>query len=143
MRMYDLIMKKRNGGKLSQPEIKYMIEGYTDGSIPDYQMSAMLMAIWFKGMDDEEITEMTKTMARTGDIIDLSDIKGLKVDKHSTGGVGDKTTLIITPIVAACGGIVAKMSGRGLGETGGSYDKHPYQPASPAPHQEYAPRRWQ
>ena len=123
MRMYDLIMKKRNGGKLSQPEIKYMIEGYTDGSIPDYQMSAMLMAIWFKGMDDEEITEMTKIMARTGDIIDLSDIKGLKVDKHSTGGVGDKTTLIITPIVAACGGIVAKMSGRGLGHTGGTVDK--------------------
>ena len=123
MRMYDLIMKKRNGGVLSDAEIAYMIGGYVKGEIADYQMSAMLMAIWFRGMNDHEITELTKVMAESGDMVDLSAIEGRKVDKHSTGGVGDKTTLIVAPIVAACGGKVAKMSGRGLGHTGGTVDK--------------------
>ncbi len=123
MRMYDLIMKKRNGGILEDAEIEYMIDGYVKGEIADYQMSSMLMAIWFKGMNAHEITELTKVMAKSGDMIDLSAIQGKKVDKHSTGGVGDKTTLIVAPIVAACGGKVAKMSGRGLGHTGGTVDK--------------------
>ena len=123
MRMYDLIMKKKHGEVLTEQEIQFMIDGYVKGEIPDYQMSAMLMAIWFKGMIDLEITELTKTMAKSGDMIDLSAISGKKVDKHSTGGVGDKTTLIVAPIVAACGGKVAKMSGRGLGHTGGTVDK--------------------
>lgn len=123
MRMYDLITKKKHGEVLTDAEITYMIDGYVKGDIPDYQMSAMLMAIWFKGMTDHEITELTKVMAKSGDMIDLSAIAGKKVDKHSTGGVGDKTTLICAPIVAACGGKVAKMSGRGLGHTGGTVDK--------------------
>ena len=123
MRMYDLIMKKRNGGVLTDQEIEYMVNGYVKGEIADYQMSAMLMSIWFKGMNDHEIGELTQVMARSGDMIDLSGIEGKKVDKHSTGGVGDKTTLIVAPIVAACGGKVAKMSGRGLGHTGGTVDK--------------------
>ena len=123
MRMYDLIMKKRNGGVLTDAEIEFMIDGYVKGDVPDYQMSAMLMAIWFKGMNAHETTELTKVMAKSGDMIDLSAIQGKKVDKHSTGGVGDKTTLIAAPIVAACGGKVAKMSGRGLGHTGGTVDK--------------------
>ena len=123
MRMSDLIMKKKHGEVLTEQEIQFMIDGYVKGEIPDYQMSAMLMAIWFKGMNDLEITELTKTMAKSGDMIDLSAISGKKVDKHSTGGVGDKTTLIVAPIVAACGGKVAKMSGRGLGHTGGTVDK--------------------
>ena len=123
MRMYDLIMKKRNGGVLTDAEIEFMINGYVKGEVADYQMSAMLMAIWFKGMNAHEITELTKVMAKSGDMIDLSEIQGKKVDKHSTGGVGDKTTLIVVPIVAACGGKVAKMSGRGLGHTGGTVDK--------------------
>ena len=123
MRMYDLIAKKKHGEALTDEEIFYMVNGYVKGEIADYQMSAMLMAIWFKGMNSHEITELTKVMAKSGDMIDLSPIEGKKVDKHSTGGVGDKTTLIVAPIVAACGGKVAKMSGRGLGHTGGTVDK--------------------
>lgn len=123
MRMYDLITKKKHGEALTDAEIKFMIDGYVKGDIPDYQMSAMLMAIWFKGMNNHEIIELTKEMDKSGDMIDLSAIAGKKVDKHSTGGVGDKTTLIVAPIVAACGGKVAKMSGRGLGHTGGTVDK--------------------
>ena len=121
--MNDIIYKKREGGKLSEEEIKYFITGYVAGDIPDYQASALLMAIFFKGLDREETFQLTNAMRYSGDTIDLSPIKGIKVDKHSTGGVGDKTTLIVAPLASACGVPIAKMSGRGLGFTGGTVDK--------------------
>ncbi|MBR5817840.1 MAG: thymidine phosphorylase, partial [Clostridia bacterium] len=117
MRMYDLIEKKKLGESLSREEIFSMIRKYTDGEIPDYQMSAFLMAVCFKGMCDEEIFDLTEAMEKSGDTVNLDIFGDRSVDKHSTGGVGDKTTLIVAPIVAASGGIVAKMSGRGLGHT--------------------------
>ena len=121
--MVDLIEKKRNGHVLSENEIKFFINGYINGEIPEYQVSAMLMAIYFQGMNKEEIAFLTKYMLNSGDIIDLSAIEGIKVDKHSTGGVGDKTSLVLGPLVASCGAKLAKMSGRGLGHTGGTLDK--------------------
>ena len=123
MRMYDIIEKKRDGNELDKSEIEFFVNGYVKGEIPDYQMSALTMAICFKGMTDEEIFNLTEAMELSGDTVDLSCFGEKSVDKHSTGGVGDKTTLIVAPIVAACGGIVAKMSGRGLGHTGGTVDK--------------------
>ena len=123
MRMVDIIEKKRNGNVLTDKEISFFINGYINEEIPEYQVSALLMAIYFKGMNKEEIASLTNYMLHSGDVIDLSKINGIKVDKHSTGGVGDKTSLVLGPLVSSCGAKLAKMSGRGLGHTGGTLDK--------------------
>lgn len=123
MRILDIIDKKKNKQELTEVEIKFVIEEYVKNNIPDYQMSALLMAILLNGMSDQETTTLTSAMMHSGDIIDLSSVPGIKLDKHSTGGVGDKVSLVLGPIVASCGGVLAKMSGRGLGHTGGTIDK--------------------
>ena len=123
MRMYDIIKNKRDNKELTKEEIEFFVKGYTDGSIPDYQASALTMAIFFNGMTEKETATLTLAMAESGDTVDLTSFGDKTVDKHSTGGVGDKTTLIVAPIVASLGCIIAKMSGRGLGHTGGTVDK--------------------
>src|SRR5688572_32110335 len=123
MRTVDLIQRKRNGEELSSEEIAFLIDGYTQGEIPDYQMAAFLMAVYFKGMVDAETDALTRCMLSSGTTIDLSSVPGVKVDKHSTGGVGDKTSLIAAPLAAAAGVVVPMISGRGLGHTGGTLDK--------------------
>ena len=130
MRVVDLIEKKRDGQALTEAEIRFLIEGYTAGIVPDYQMAAWAMAVFFRGMNRAETVALTRAMEDSGDRVDLSAFGRRSVDKHSTGGVGDKTTLIVAPIVASLGGKVAKMSGRGLGHTGGTVDKLEAIPAS-------------